>query len=315
MEPNVQLILNHMLGRQKAELVPEFDVKLGPRFVAVETIAGQNSADARRFLEKLADAKILERRFHEKYMACPACRSTDVPVKYNCPRCQSFEIQQKALWEHIACGVIDKEGAFKKGNEVKCPRCGREIVDTKLGIRQVGTWFECRACAKAFDLPTLEHVCRNCGRKFTVEDGILLDSYSYVIVKEAEKEFREGTLFLRPLKDALEALNFTVRIPGMLRGASGMEHVFTLTASRRHEGKDEVVVMDVVSSEGPADENPVIGLFAKKYDTNPDRSILVAIPAVGNGGKRLASLYRIDVIETVSASEATGKLKSLIHQE
>lgn len=312
MDPNVQLLLNHLLSRDKAELIPDFDAKYGPRFVEVEMIIQETPAGAREFLEKLAHAKVLERRFHEKYTVCPVCRSPDVPVKYKCPNCKSFEIQQKSLLEHVACGMIGKDEVFKKGDRQVCPRCNREFLESGLSIRQVGTWFDCRLCGKAFDLPISEHVCRTCKHNFTVEAGVLLDSFSYGILKDAEKEFREGSMFLKPLKDVLESADFSVKIPGLLRGTSGTDHSFALTASRKFAGKEEILVMDVVSSDGLADENPVIAMFAKRYDINPDRSILVAIPGIRNGAKRLASLYRIDLVEATSASEATEKLRALV---
>jgi hypothetical protein len=50
-------------------------------------------------------------------------------------------------------------------------------------------------------------------------------------------------------------------------------------------------------------------MFAKVYDVSPDRAILVAIPRMSENGRKLASLYKIELIEGKNQKEALKALE------
>jgi hypothetical protein len=78
------------------------------------------------------------------------------------------------------------------------------------------------------------------------------------------------------------------------------------------KGKDasKLTVVDLATStEDVVSEQPVIALFAKIFDVSPDSAYLVAIPRMNENGKKMAELYKIQVIEGRNEKEAIRVLK------
>jgi hypothetical protein len=53
-------------------------------------------------------------------------------------------------------------------------------------------------------------------------------------------------------------------------------------------------------------------MFAKIFDATPDRACLVAIPKMSENGRKLASLYKIDLVEAKNQSMAIDALKACV---
>ena len=69
------------------------------------------------------------------------------------------------------------------------------------------------------------------------------------------------------------------------------------------------------STDGPVSEQSVISMFAKIFDSKPERACLVAIPKMSENGRNLANLYKIDLIEAVDQNAAIEALKKCVSQE
>jgi hypothetical protein len=63
------------------------------------------------------------------------------------------------------------------------------------------------------------------------------------------------------------------------------------------------------STEDVVSEQPVIALFAKIFDVSPDSAYLVAIPRLNENAKKMAELYKIQVVEGRNEKEAIRVLK------
>lgn len=311
-DPKVLLLANYLLTESTTELLPILENEVSLRYPEAERITGDDAPTVSKWLEELVTKKVLEKRFVSKLIMCPKCGSANTPVHYCCPQCRSIEIDKKALFEHLACGVIDKEDNFRKDGQLICPRCSRQLGELSITHRSVGTWFLCRTCQEAFDRPQSFHVCGRCKQFFVIEDAVLSDVFAYGLSKGTEEELKSGGLFLKPLKDLMEGLGYSVAVAGVLRGASGTEHRFDLVGRRMKGDAKETIALDVVTSTGYVGEATVTATFAKRYDTNPTKSILIAVPGMGESGKKLAALYRIDVIEADSASKALDKLSLIL---
>jgi hypothetical protein len=59
-------------------------------------------------------------------------------------------------------------------------------------------------------------------------------------------------------------------------------------------------------------EQSVISMFAKIFDATPDKACLVAIPKMSESGKKLAALYKIDLIEAKDQDSALEALKACV---
>jgi len=305
---NTQVLLNKFLSGEISELEPVYDPKLGYRYPTVETIVGDASS-AETFLNRLHAAGILERRLYDKIIYCSKCGSANISIHYCCPYCKSFDIQRSALIEHVKCGYMDVEENFRKGNKLACPKCREELKKLDVDYRRAGMWCTCKDCSKSFDIPVAAHFCRECHTNFIFEDAVIKDVYAYSLKAEAKEEVALGWVLIAPIREFLIENGFEVESPAFIKGKSGANHMFDI-AAYKGEATRKVAVIDLAATtENTATEQPVIALFAKIFDVSPDSAYLIAIPTLGENGKKMAELYNIKVVEAKNQKEAINALK------
>ncbi|MEM3579949.1 MAG: hypothetical protein QXH40_04590 [Candidatus Bathyarchaeia archaeon] len=307
-DPNIQVFLSKFLSGEISELKPTFDPKFGYKYVEIEAILG-DSSKVEDFLDRLYEAKVIERKLYDKILYCPSCGSQNISTHYCCPYCKSFNIQKGSLVEHVKCGYMDVEENFRKGGKLVCPKCREELKKPEVDYRKAGIWCTCKDCGKSFDIPITRHFCRECQADFTFEDVEIRDVYAYTLNEDVRGEITAGWIFVAPIKEFLVESGFEVEAPAFLKGRSGANHMFDIAAYRKEITK-KVTVMDVATAtEDVVSEQPVIALFAKIYDVAPDAAFLIAIPKLNDNAKKMAELYNIKVIEARDSKEVMKALK------
>jgi len=307
----VQLLISKFVSDELATLNPIYDPKQGFRYPIVDEIMGDSSS-TNEFLQKLFEGGVLERKLYDKIVYCPSCSSANISVHYTCPHCKSFDVKKSALIEHIKCGYIDTEDRFQKYGALVCPRCNKELTNPDLDYHKAGVWCTCNQCGKSFDIPVPAHFCRECHENFTFDEALYKDVYSYGLTPEAAKEATVGCILTVPIIEFLEDLGFEVESPGFLNGKSGTRHMFDLTAVSAGKKKNTTVIDFATSTDDVVSEHSVIAMFAKIFDATPDRACLVAIPKMSENGRKLASLYKIDLVEAKNQSMAIEALKDSV---
>lgn len=313
-DPKVQLLISKVLSDELETLNPIFDPKHGFSYPLVDKIVG-GSSSTDEFLQKLFEGGVLDRKIYDKIIYCPSCNSANVSLHYTCPHCKSFDIKKSALIEHIKCGYIDIEDNFQEKDKLDkliCPKCNKELITPDLDYNKAGVWCSCNQCTKSFDIPVPSHFCRECHKNFTFDDAIYKNVYSYSLTPEASKEATMGWIMVGPIMEFLEDMGFSVESPGFLNGKSGTRHMFDLTAV---SAENNTTAIDLATStDGPVSEQSVISMFAKIFDSNPERACLVAIPKMSENGRNLAKLYKIELIEAIDQNAAIEALKDSISQ-
>ena len=303
----VQLLLSKFISGEIKGIDPVFDHKYGYRYPVVEAIVGSPS-DADVLLKQLSKERVLERQLYDKVLHCPSCNSANVSVRYRCPYCESFDVKKSSLIEHVPCGYIDTEERFQRDDQLMCPRCSKKLTKVDKDYRKAGVWCNCNECGKSFDIPTTSHFCRNCHKNFMFEDAIYMDVYSYTLSSQAMSKASLGWVLIAPIKEFLQTRGYKVESPGHLKGASGASHIFDIAAFREKTPQNAIVFDLATSNDDAVTEQPIIAMFAKIYDVAPDKACVVAVPKVSENGKKLAVLYKIDVIE---AKDQKGVLRAL----
>ena len=307
----VQLLISKFVSDELGTLNPIYDPKHGFKHPIVDEIIG-DSYRTDEFLQKLFEGGVLERKLYDKIVYCPSCRSANVSIHYTCPHCKSFDVKKSTLIEHIKCGYIDTEDHFQKEGTLVCPKCNKELTNPDLDYHRAGVWCTCNQCAKSFDIPVPAHFCRECEENFTFDDAIYTDVYSYSLTPEAAKEATLGCILTIPIIEFLEDLGFKVESPGFLNGKSGTRHMFDLTAVSTGKKKNTTAIDLVNSTDDAVSEQSVISMFAKIFDVTPDKACLVAIPKMSENGRKLASLYKIDLVEAKDQNTVIEALKACI---
>lgn len=305
----IRMFLSKFLSGEIKKLDPVFDPDKGYRHTLIEKITG-DPQKVESFLAKLTNVGILEKKLFDKILLCPHCGSHKTATHYNCPHCGSFNIIKSALIEHLRCGYIDIEDRFTREEKLLCPKCNKELVKPEVDFRRAGIWCTCSECEKSFDIAVPSHLCRDCNGIFTFEDARYDRVYSYILSDEARQEASLGWILVAPLKRFLETRGYKVEAPGFLKGKSGANHMFDITAYSSDASKNCVTVIDLATSTGgDATEQSVIAMFAKIYDVAPDTACLIAIPKITETGKKMAKLYNINLIEAKNPTEAVIALE------
>lgn len=311
---NVQLLISKFVSGELSKLNPVYDPKYGYRYPVVDAIVSDPSSSD-ELLRSLFEAGVLKRELYDKIVYCPSCNTADVSIHYCCPHCKSFDIRKSALIEHIQCGYIDTEEKFRKNDKLVCPRCRKELTKPDVDYHKAGVWCTCNECGKSFDIPVPAHFCRDCHRNFSFEEAFYRDVYSYSLTPEAMKEATLGWILITPIREFLESRGFEVESPGFLKGKSGASHMFDITASPAGVERNITVIDLATSTDDIASEQPVIAMFAKIYDVSPDRACLIAIPRMSENGKKLAALYKIQLVEAKDQKEAIEAFEKVCIKE
>jgi transcription elongation factor Elf1 len=306
----VQLLISKFVSEELGTLNPIYDPKQGFRYPIIDEIVGDSLST--KFLQKMFEGGVLERKLYDKIVYCPSCGSANLSIHYTCPHCKSFDVKKSALIEHIKCGYIDTEDHFQEEDKLVCPRCKKELTSPDLDYHKAGVWCTCNQCGKSFDIPVPAHFCRECHENFTFDEAIYKDVYSYSLTPEAAKEANLGCVLTVPIIEFLEDRGFKVECPGFLNGKSGTRHMFDLTAVSAGKKKNVTVIDFATSTDDVVSEQSVIAMFAKIFDATPDRACLVAIPKMSENGRKLASLYKIELVEAKNQSTAIESLKSCV---
>lgn len=307
-ERDTQAFLGKFLSSEIKEVQPVFNPNVGYSYPMVEAIVG-DATRTEAFLNRLHEAGILERRIYDKVLRCPKCGSANVSVRHQCPHCKSFNIQKSSLIEHVKCGYMDVEESFHKGDSLVCPKCHEELKKPDVDHRRAGVWCTCKDCSKSFDIPIASYFCRDCHAESTFEEIIIKNVYAYSLRDEAKNEATLGWILVAPIKELLINEGFKVESPAFLKGQSGANHLFDIVAHKGTDMQKATVIDLATSSEGVISEQPVIALFAKIFDVTPENAYLVAIPKINENGKKMAQLYKIQIIEAKNEKEATKTLK------
>lgn len=306
-----QLILGKFLSGEFERLDPVFEPKYGYIYPIVEAIVGDHG-EAEAFLNHLYEVGILKREIFDKMINCPKCNSGSVSIRYCCPYCKSFNVKKSSLVEHIQCGYIDIEDRFRLNGRLVCPRCHNELTIPDVNYRKAGVWCACNECGKNFDIPVPSHFCRECKNVFMFEDAVYGDVYSYSLNQDVMKEAGVGYILVAPIREFLQGRGFSVESPGFLKGKSGASHMFDVTATRGDITRNVVVIDLATSAEDIVSEQSIIAMFAKVYDVAPDKACLIAIPKMSENGRKLADLYKIELIEAQNQKEAMKALQAVV---
>jgi len=270
-------------------------------YTGLEELTDQiNEVEMRKLLRSLTAKGYMAEKNYDSAILCPNCASLKVYSKYSCPNCQSNYVSKVQLLEHITCGYMGSNAEFEKEDVLACPKCRTVIAETKESnvgalesgnIRIIGSSFVCDKCGSKFEKPLTTHFCDKCGSSFTYKEAVYLKLPAYELTEKVEAlaPKRYVTETLRRVENALTAKGFKVELDARVKGKSGVEQRFDLTAS-----KDQKLMLLDASAWG--NQGDLISLLGKKTDVDANLIVLIDL----YGSPNLASLgkpYKIAVID------------------
>lgn len=302
----IQMILSGLTEGSVTEIEPIFDSDRLPRYLIVENVAKTAPAEARSLLERMRDADIFKRRFYERLILCPECKSpAEIFTRHKCPKCGSLEMERISICEHSTCGSVWELRTLLE--HATCPKCRVSAVSEPQTFRVIGITWLCRKCTAKFDRLEEAFFCRSCNRENSLADVELLDVYSYSFNPDVREEV-QSALLLPILKKTFESGGFQVEMPGSLVGSSGVPQDFTIVAKKN----DKFVAADLIQGENAVNVPAVLASCAKLSDVKSEAGLLLAIPAISDRARAFLTAQKLTVIDGKDIREAATRLQHFL---
>lgn len=205
-----QLILLARCATRSDGLAAVYDPALAD-FVAYP--AAGRSGDVRRNCERLAEAGLLSRRFFDRLHCCPACQSSRLSVREECPACRGADIAEEATVHHFACAHMALERAFRSGDSIVCPKCRRRLRHFGIDYEKPGIATVCGGCGHVDGEPAVGFRCVDCGAHHDAKAVTVRDWFSYSLTPAGKDVLARGALTptLSGLPAQMQALRLLIR--------------------------------------------------------------------------------------------------------
>jgi len=310
-DPQARRILQFLLRNITVAISPQALPTDEVTYPQLQSVLGEHAAGADSILVRMAAAGVLIETLVDKAPACPECSSKQVSIRYLCPQCYGFDITRSFLFEHLKCGKVASDDAFRKGTEYVCPKCQTVLHNFGVEFRAIGAWYKCSRCNNSFNATVHSHFCRPKHHQFTPDRARLIPIYEYKINTKILNEIRNQVLVYGDLISFLEDCGLTVIAPHTLPGKLEPRTFDLAINSKGRWGAQKTVVMDIINSETGIGSENVREFAAKVRDSKPTASYLVAIPNLTDEAKDVSRNLKLTVIEASSLKEAMSGIRDL----
>ena len=310
----VQKLLRAIRDDEIKGIEPIFSYEHGLRYPDAEGITGASAEALKTTLKELSGVGILIPETRNKVLVCPKCGTHRLMIQLRCPHCGSPDIKRGAAIEHLACGHIDFEGGFKRGEQLICPKCGKTLRTIGVDYRRPGTIYKCRSCGEMFPNPKKRYTCSE-GHVLDEQELVLRDVPAYRINPAKRALIERETLEFKPILEALTDRGWYGQAPVTIWDKNKIEHTFAFALwapeSDPAEGQPDVLA-DAYTSEGEVNSTMVLAFYAKTMGFMPRDRVLIVMPRLSKRAKALAESYNISVVEAEAASELTEKARKAL---
>jgi predicted RNA-binding Zn-ribbon protein involved in translation (DUF1610 family) len=307
--PSARKIVELMLRSPRTPITPEITDTDEIRYPQLETSEKLELAEMKSLLTEMTTSRVILADRVDQTPACPECGSTRLSTRYLCPKCFSYDIARSYLYEHLKCGKVAGDEAFRKLDQIVCPKCQTVLHSFGVEYRAVGAWYKCAKCNESFNAPAHAHFCRPSHHQFTSDRTRLVPIYQYRLNPESLSEIRRQLLTFSDAVAMLEGLGLTVFAPHSLAGNSGEAFSFDVVVQIKGRwGSPKIFAIDIISSEGGVIAESVREFVSKVRGARPTGSYLLVIPFLTDEARSLAQGMKVVFIEAPSVSEATAAL-------
>lgn len=265
-----------------------------------------------RHAERLADAGLLARTFFDRLHVCPACRSSRLSVREECPACRGADIDEDSTVHHFACAHLALERAFRAGGELVCPKCRRQLRHFGVDYDKPGMATVCNGCGHVDGEPAIGFRCIDCGAGHDAQAVRTRDWYSYALTPAGEEALARGVLdpAAAPGPPGRETLAFLLRQGLALDGHCGRPMVLVeiafaaLPAIEASHGARFAQRARLLASEAIRGE-----LRAIDFALDRDDTVLVYMPETQADAAATVSQRMLDRVRTVVAVDLSASAR------
>ena len=112
------------------------------------------------------------------------------------------------------------ESEFRRGSDLICPKCRRELSHFGFDYDRPGTMLVCQACHHTASEPAVGFVCLDCGAHADSEGCPTRDVYSYHLTEQGTGFAEYGHSFLGKARHALRFTELPIELVVALNAAA-----------------------------------------------------------------------------------------------
>ena len=184
-----------------------YNVTLGPATVAGEA-------------EHLCNEGLLKRKFFDRFHVCSRCDSTRLHVREECTECRSSNLAEEAYMHHFACAYQGPESEFRRGSDLICPKCRRELSHFGFDYDRPGMMIVCSSCSHSASEPAVGFVCLDCCTHADSDSCRTRDTFSYQLTEQGAAFAEHGHAFLGQARRALRFAELPIELIVALNAAA-----------------------------------------------------------------------------------------------
>lgn len=167
----------------RSELLASYNLVLDPQIVVKEA-------------QKLVERGFLSADFFDRVHVCSDCGSSHFNIREECPQCRSSHLREETYLHHFQCAYQGPESDFRKGDDLICPKCRRELRHFGHDYDKPGTMVVCQSCGHATSEPMVGFKCLSCGSHMDGDAIQTRDIHSYSLTEQAIGYIEAGQAFL-----------------------------------------------------------------------------------------------------------------------
>lgn len=301
---SVHKLLDLLLDRRVKAVVPKLDHCYGVSYHESLGVAREEFPDLNDALSELEKRGALKSVKVGTYLACPECGSHRLIPKFFCPVCGSQDVKWVEAIHHIPCGFIAPLEAFSAGGLLKCPKCGKPLKAIGVDYNRYHRVIFCENCKNVSIFPKLVFICFDCGKSASERELDIKPLLRYDVIEERLLRLP----FERAVSEKLEEMGVKVEHPRWVIGRSGLVHRFSFSVKK--DSTEHLI--DVIEEKNGVNEDKVLAMFGKLFDSAAKSGILIAVPRATQNAKSLAERLNIKVVEASDLNEILEKLHKLI---
>lgn len=268
-----------------------------------------------KVIEELENLKIIDRLSTESRFSCPYCGSLALSVKLRCMSCSSPDIISGQIIEHLHCSHANFFESFLKDGRLICPKCNRTLQAIGVDYKKHGNAFKCSSCGAISPLVNETYVCQKCGHEVEKTSLTVSRISSYRVNLEKVEEMLFIPKSFKELERNLLADDIVLEYGRRVKGVSGIEHSFTLAATRNSKPSpsEPDILIELLYNKGEVvSEADIMRVYIKSMDVMIKNKLVAASPRLDAKGRKLMESIDVKVIEAKTLDELLEKLEDFV---
>lgn len=313
-DPSILNLVKGMMDGRLEEVRPtiDFSRESGAGYPQVESMLGKTTQEAVHILDCLVEEGILEARFYDRLMFCPACNSMNLRPSLKCPKCGSGNIAKGRIIEHFACGKNGLEQEFVANGKYICPHCTKPFKFLGTDYRSLGVNYKCRSCGALSTEINVKWQCLKCASFFSDEESRVSIVNSYILNEQSRNLLTFDTGYKSKFIEYLKHQGYDVFEKSKVSCGPGLgvTHVLDMLAKREDGFLEFLIGIEVAIGH----DNEAVGLEEvfrfdnKASDLGIHDKLLLAVPGLNSEAKQFAQRQRIKVFDIKELEAFIGKV-------